>query len=141
MITSFENVDDQTLQALASEYSNAINGLNFLKELLASPFPYGFSGIPDEIELLKIIFLKSHRDVKIDGLNVHFFANPENVENIFQILSGAGYEGEPYLVKIKTKRENIDFEKTLRNNLLYQFEYETTLKQNSKIEIVSFEKL
>lgn len=40
-----------------------------------------------------------------------------------------------------TSFENIDVEKTLRNNLLYQFEYETTLKPKSDVKMIKIERL
>jgi hypothetical protein len=137
---SFEQIDESEIKKLVSEY-NVIDGENFLKTLLESIFPYGYSRIPDEIILYKILYLKSENDFDKQRLNTHYFANREDVENIKGILDGAGYNGEPYLLTVKTKKGNIDIEQTIRQNLLYQFEYETTLKLNSKIEKISLENL
>jgi hypothetical protein len=57
-ITSFENIDELTIKKLVSEY-NTIYGEKFLMELIRNPFPFGYSEIPDEIELMKIVYLKS----------------------------------------------------------------------------------
>ncbi|NCO67645.1 MAG: hypothetical protein GW873_03730 [Nitrospirae bacterium] len=105
-ITSFENIDELTIKKLASEY-NAIDGDKFTMELIRSPFPFGYSEIPDEIELMKIVYLKSEKD----------------------------------LDKEKTNKQNIDVEATLRNNFLYQFEYETTLKPKLDVKIIKIERL
>jgi len=139
-ITSFENIDELTIKKLSSEY-DAIDGEKFLIELITSQFPFGYSEIPDEIELMKIIYLKSEQDLDKEKLNVHYFANPEDIENMKNQLNGADYEGEPYLLTIKTNKQNIDVEATLRNNLLYQFEYETTLKPKSDVKIIKIERL
>lgn len=139
-ITSFENIDELTIKNMASEY-NAIDGENFLIELIRSPFPFGYSEIPDEVELMKVVYLKSEKDLNKEKLSVHYFANPEDIENIKSQLNGADHEGEPYLITVKTNKQNIDVEETLRNNLLYQFEYETTLKPNSDVTIIKIEKL
>ena len=139
-ITSFENIDELTIKKLASEY-NAIYGEKFLIELIRSPFPFGYSEIPGEIELMKIVYLKSERELDKDDLNVHYFANPEDIENIRSQLNGADHEGEPYLITVKTNKQNIDVEATLRNNFLYQFEYETTLKPKSDVKIIKIERL
>lgn len=139
-ITSFENIDEMTIKKLASEY-NAIDGDKFTMELIRSPFPFGYSEIPDEVELMKIVYLKSEKDLYKEKLSVHYFANPEDIENIRSQLNGADHEGEPYLLTIKTNKQNIDVEATLRNNLLYQFEYETTLKPKSDVKITKIERL
>lgn len=139
-ITSFEDIDELTIKKLASEY-DAIDGYKFTMELIRSPFPFGYSGIPNEIELMKIVYLKSENDLDKEKLSIHYFANPEDIENIRSQLNGAGHEGEPYLITIKTNKQNIDVEATLRNNLLYQFEYETTLKPKSDVKIIKMERL
>jgi hypothetical protein len=139
-ITSFENIDELTIRKLASEY-NTIDGENFIMELIKSPFPFGYSEIPDEIELMKIVYLKSEKDLDKEKLSVHYFANPEDIENIRSKLNGADHEGELYLITVKTNKQNIDVEQTLRNNLLYQFEYETTLKPKSDVKIIKIERL
>ena len=79
-ITSFENIDELAIRKLVSEYS-AIDGDKFIMDLIKSPFPFGYSEIPDEIELMKIVYLKSERELDKDDLNVHYFANPEDTEN------------------------------------------------------------
>ena len=139
-ITSFENIDELTIRKLASEY-NAIDGDKFLIELISGPFPFGYSEIPDEIELMKIVYLKSEKDLDKEKLSVHYFANPEDIENIRSKLNGDDHEGELYLITVKTNKQNIDVEQTLRNNLLYQFEYETTLKPKSDVKIIKIERL
>lgn len=139
-ITYFENIDELAIRKLVSEYS-AIDGEKFIMDLIKSPFPFGYSEIPDEIELMKIVYLKSEKDMDKEKLSVHYFANPEDIENIRSQLNGADHEGEPYLITVKTNKQNIDAEKTLRNNLLYQFEYETTLKPNSDVTIIKLERL
>lgn len=139
-ITSFENIDELAIKKLVSEYS-AIDGAKFIRDLIKNPFPFGYSEIPDEIELMKIVYLKSDKDMDKEKLSVHYFANPEDIENIRSQLNGADHEGEPYLITVKTNKQNIDAEKTLRNNLLYQFEYETTLKPNSDVTIIKLKRL
>ena len=139
-ITYFENIDELTIRKLASEY-NAIDGDKFLIELISGPSPFGYSEIPDEIELMKIVYLKSEKDLDKEKLSVHYFANPEDIENIRSKLNGADHEGELYLITVKTNKQNIDVEQTLRNNLLYQFEYETTLKPKSDVKIIKIERL
>lgn len=139
-ITSFENIDELAIRKLASEY-NVINGEKFLIELITSQFPFGYSQIPDDIELMKIIFLKYEKDLDKGKLSVHYFANPEDIENIRSQLNGASHEGEPYLITVTTNKQNIDVRATLRNNLLYQFEYETTLKPKSDVKIIKIERL
>lgn len=139
-INSFENIDEMAIKSLASEY-NAINGEKFLIELIKSPFPFGYYRIQDEVELMKIVYLKSEKDLDKEKLSIHYFANPEDIENIKSQLNGAAYEGDPYLITIKINKQNIDVEETLRNNLLYQFEYETTLKPKSEITIIKIERL
>lgn len=140
MITSFENIDDTVLEQLTSEY-NVIDADNFLKTLVSENFPFGFKNIPDEITLLKILYLKNEKDFDKNRLNPCYIANEDDIENMRGILDGAEYGGEPYLIKVKTRKANIDVEETLRNNLLYQFEYSTTLKLNSEVEIISVGKL
>ena len=139
-IISFENIDELTIKKLAFEY-NAIYGEIFLMELIRNPFPFGYSEIPDEIELMKIIYLRYEQDLDNENLNIHYFANSEDIENIKNQLNGADYAGEPYLITVRTNKQNIDVEATLRNNLLYQFEYETTLKPKSDVKIIKIERL
>jgi len=140
MITSFENIDDTVLEQLTSEY-NVIDADNFLKTLVSENFPFGFKNIPDEIILVKILYLKNENDFDKNRLNPCYITNEDDIENMRGILDGADYEGEPYLIKVKTRKANIDVEETLRNNLLYQFEYPTILKPNSEVEIISIGKL
>ena len=139
-ITYFENIDELAIRKLVSEYS-AIDGEKFIMDLIKSPFPFGYSEIPDEIELMKIVYLKSEKDMDKEKLSVHYFANPEDIENIRSQLNGADHEGKPYLITVKTNKQNIDAGKTLRNNLLYQFEYETTLKPKSDVRMIKIERL
>lgn len=139
-MTSFENIDDTVLEQLTSEY-NVINADNFLKTLVSENFPFGFKNIPDEIILLKILYLKNENEFDKSRLSPFYFANEDDIENMKGILYGADYDGEPYLIQVKTRKANIDVEETLRNNLLYQFEYSTTLKPTSEVEIISVEKL
>ena len=90
---------------------------------------------------MKIVYLKSERELDKDYLNVHYFANPEDTENIKSILNSTENKDEPYLITVRTNKQNIDVEATLRNNLLYQFEYETTLKPKSDVKIIKIERL
>ena len=140
MINTFEDIDGKILKQLTCEY-NVIDADNFLKTLVNENFPFGFKDIPDEIILLKIIYLKNENDLDSTRINPFYFANEDDVENIKGIFDGADYEGERFMLKVKTKKENIDVEETLRNNLIYQFEYSTTLKPNSNVEIISLEKI
>ncbi len=139
-MTSFENIDNIVLEQLTSEY-NVIDADNFLKTIVSENFPFGFNNIPEKIILLKILYLKNENDFDRNKLSHFYFANEDDIENMRGILDGAEYGGEPFLIKVKTKKANIDVEETLRNNLLYQFEYSTTLKLNSEVEIISIEKL
>jgi dephospho-CoA kinase len=140
MMTSFENIDNAVLEKLTSEY-NVIDADNFLRKLVGEYFPFGFKKISEEVFLLKILYLKNENEFDRSRLSPFYFANQDNIENMKCILDGAQYEGEPFLIKVKTDKTNIDVEETLRNNLLYQFEYSTILKPNSEIEIISVERL
>ena len=137
---NFENIHDSVLQQLTSQY-NVIDPDNFLKTLVNENFPYGFKNIPDEVILLKILYLNNLNDLDKNTLGPYYISDGSNIENMKEILDGAEYGGIPYLLKVRTKKTNIDVEETLRNNLLYQFEYSTTLKINSEVEIISIEKL
>lgn len=140
MITMLENFEYTTLQKLTSEY-NVIDSDNYLNTFVNENFPFGLGNIPVEIILLKIIYLKNENDFKMNRLSVFYFANEEDIENMKKILEGAEYEGQPYLIKVKTIKSNIDIEETLKNNLLYQFEYSIILKDSSKVELISKRKL
>jgi len=138
VMTSFENIDNAVLEKLTSEY-NVIDADNFLETLVGGNFPFGFKNISEGIILLKILYLKNENDFDRNRLNPFYFASEDNIENMRAILDGTDYEGKPYLIKVKTRKTNIDVEETLRNNLLYQFEYSITLKPNSEVEIISVE--
>lgn len=112
-----------------------------LVELLKQDFPYGYSNIPDTIALFKIMYLNEKNDLRTEDLSPHYFAVEEDKENFLGVLSRAGYEGQPYLIKVRTERTSINVEQTLRHNLLFQFEYEMTLKMNSEIELLSVKKI
>ncbi len=140
MTSGFENIDNVVLEKLTSEY-NVIDARNFLKTLVGGIFPFGLKNIPEEIILFKILYLKNENDLDRNRLSPFYFANEDDIENMRAILDGADYEGEPYLIKVKTKTTSIDVNQTLRNNLLYQFEYSITLKQNSEVETIEVEKL
>ncbi len=141
MIETFEIVDEPKIKSIAKDYPNAIDGENFLKTLVSETFPFGFKNTPDEISLLKILYLKNENDFDAKKISPFYFAHEDDIENIKGILDGAEYDGEAYLLRVKTKKENIDVEETLRINLLYQFEYSTVLKPNSELSIIKIEKL
>lgn len=140
-IKYFEEIGNKILRSIADDYPNAIDGYNFLKRLIKEDFPYGYANIPEEINLFRILYLKSDEYFKIDNIGVHYFAVEKDKEDILGILSDAEYEGQPYLIRVRTNQKSIDMEQTLRNNLLFQFEYETTLKSYSEIRLVSIEKI
>jgi len=139
-LETFDDVNASVVREIISIYSANFDkeaDFEFLTDLINADFPFGYKNIPDEIILYKILYLTDLRFFEPDRLAVHYLSSVGDIQNLKLKLDGAEYEGNPYVVSVKTKSKNIDVLETLGNNMVYQYEYETTLLPNSKVEFLT----
>lgn len=139
-LETFDDVNASVVKEIIAMYSTNLNkeaDFEFLTNLINAYFPFGYKNIPKEIMLYKILYLKELKKFQPNKLSVHYLANIEDIENLKLKLDGAEYEGNPYVVSVKTQSKNINILATLKHNMLYQFEYETTLLPNSQVDFLT----
>lgn len=109
------------------------------EEIVDSEVEY-LNNLPDEIELYRIIFADSKKEINTDELGSHY---SDNKESLIQNSSFAtGYGDIKFLVTILARKEQIDIHETLHNRILYPNENEITIKNNGKgVKVQSIEKL
>lgn len=126
------------------KYLQLFETFNFYKE----NFPYGLNNIPEEVFLYRILGLKDLSEIDYNNLGLHYVAD-ENLLNDDNFLLNIGFTEDELntldfqVVKIKTNKDNIDIEETIKNRKQSPEEFEYTIKNEKDIEILNedFEKL
>lgn len=99
------------------------------EEIVESEIEY-LTNLPDKIELYRIIFADSKKEINKDELGSHY---SDDKESLIQNSSFASGYGEfKFLLTIKAKKDQIDIHNTLHNRILYPNENEITIKNNGK---------
>lgn len=109
--TSFDNPN------MAKSYvSKTLNNLNKL---------------PDVITLYRVVFANKKEDINTNEIGDHYVLSRTQLEQSHQQISHVG-GGKPFLLVVKTPKELIDLNVTLKNQVMYPHENEITLLNKGK---------
>jgi hypothetical protein len=120
IVSEYEEFDEY-------QYDNAVNSLINLQKILSSK---------NNIELYRILDVKSTEKINFNELGKHFTFNPDAFDNVTLFDIGIKPGANLYLVKILSPIKNIDFEKTIEANVNYPFEQEIFLNKLDNVEIL-----
>lgn len=132
-----------------SDFSDSINeskeiDKDFLISVLQKTFGYAFiqaetilefeinylNQLPDEIELFRIVFADNKSQINKNEPGAHY--SDKKKELIANSSYATGYGDNKYLITVVASKEQIDFQNTLHNRILYPNENEITIKNNGK---------
>ena len=92
------------------------------------------NGLPDTIILYRLLYIDEDKEINKEELGDHYSTNKEellyNHHNKGSIYGG--HWGDPVLLTVKIKKDQIDIFNTLHNNIMYPHEQEITLKNKGK---------
>jgi len=105
---------------------------------------YWLNNLPNEIILYRLLYIDDDNNIDEEFIGDHYTTNKrELLDNHYNkgSIYGGG-EGDPTLLKLIAKKEQIDVFNTLFNNIYYPHEEEVTLKNKGKgSTLLSVEKL
>lgn len=145
--TSFTNLKNLKKWAF-NKIKNSYEGFNspedakdYLNWFFETDFPDGISNIPNEVILYRYLNVKFKKNINFEKLGTHFLSNFKNMNmNYFFMMIDVINDNNLYLVTIKTSKENINLKETIENRINFPDEYEWTLYDNYKYEIVDIKK-
>ena len=92
------------------------------------------NGLPDTITLYRLLYIDADKEINKEELGDHYSTDKKellyNHYNKGSIYGG--HWGDPVLLTVKIKKEQIDIFNTLHNNIMYPHEQEITLKNKGK---------
>ena len=92
------------------------------------------NGLPDTITLYRLLYIDEDKEINKEELGDHYSTDKKellyNHHNKGSIYGG--HWGDPVLLTVKIKKEQIDIFNTLHNNIMYPHEQEITLKDKGK---------
>tara|TARA_R110000824_G_scaffold199025_2_gene383084 strand:+ start:942 stop:1391 length:450 start_codon:yes stop_codon:yes gene_type:complete len=102
------------------------------------------NGIPETITLYRLLYIDEDKEINKEELGDHYSDNKKellyNHHNKGSIYGG--HWGDPVLLTVKIKKDQIDIFNTLHNNIIYPHEQEITLKDKGKgTEVIDIEKI
>jgi hypothetical protein len=89
-----------------------------------------FKSLPNTLELYRIIYVDSEKDINIKQLGSHYSVNKD--ELLSSHTYSSGYGDLKYLITVSVSKSLVDVQETLSNNILYPNELEVTLKNKGK---------
>lgn len=119
-----------------------INVINSFKLLLKDKFPDGFNGIPNHVTIYRFVVLDTPKDLNTKNLGYSWFANSNRIKNpdfkqqLFHLKTK-----NLYLITAEIPTNKIDVTRSLFQRDMIWIENEIVLKDDSNIEIVSFNKI
>ncbi len=92
------------------------------------------NGLPETIILYRLLYLHDGDEINKEELGDHYSTDKKellyNHHNKGSIYGG--HWGDPVLLTVKIKKDQIDIFNTLHNNIMYPHEQEITLKDKGK---------
>ena len=92
------------------------------------------NGLPDTIILYRLLYIDEDKEINKEELGDHYSTDKKellyNHHNKGSIYGG--HWGDPVLLTVKIKKDQIDIFNTLHNNIMYPHEQEITLKNKGK---------
>ena len=92
------------------------------------------NGLPNIITLYRLLYIDEDKEINKEELGDHYSTDKKellyNHHNKGSIYGG--HWGDPVLLTVKIKKDQIDIFNTLHNNILYPHEQEITLKNKGK---------
>ena len=89
-----------------------------------------FKSLPNTLELYRIIYVDSEKDINVKQLGSHYSVNKD--ELLSSHTYSSGYGDLKYLITVSASKSLVDVQDTLSNNILYPNELEVTLKNKGK---------
>lgn len=126
-------------------FNNELDAIEYLKEILKAKFPLGYKNMTEKVKLYRVLFVSNIDEINKNKLGTHFITDKNIIDSDWLLsIGGENFDWDetpPHIVEIIVNRDEIDFEYTIRNNLLYPYEYEITMKSiNPKIDIINIYK-
>lgn len=105
-----------------------------------------YNKLPDTIRLYRLIFLSKETDLNREELGSHYVLSKKMLISSHYDTMLYDYSksenGKPYILTVDAPKSKIDFDETIKNNLLYPHEQEITLKNKGRgIDVISLEPL
>jgi hypothetical protein len=117
------------------------------KLFLSKPYPIELGNIPNNPIIYRLVRLKNINDLNKNKLGISWFSNPKQIDNpeFFQMLDHLkpykNKEGEVYIIKGQTTKDNIDMKRTLWERSTQWFENEIVIINDSNVKILSIKPL
>ncbi len=126
-----------------NEIEKAINCvIEGFKLLLKDKFPDGFAGIPNELNVYRMIVLNSEKDFNKNNVGYSWFTNPNRIENPdFKQQMWHLKTENLYLITAKINQNQIDIPRSLFQRDIVHLENEIVLKSDTNINIISLNKI
>jgi len=98
--------------------------------------------------IYRLVFLRTLNDLDDGELGEHWTLTKENAKELEDTLRNQFFpeEGDiddydSYIIEVKTDPDNVDFESSMSQFCEYPWEQEINLKDDTKVKIISVEKL
>lgn len=136
------------LEALKKEIDrqllmNYLRSMDYSEEDAREELSYLLSwvkNLPPFMTLYRIVLVDDESDIDVDELGSHYSLDKKNLTSSHSYADG--YGEKKFLVKVKAKKEMVDINQTLANNILYPNEKEITLMNRGKgVKILSIKEL
>ena len=125
-----------------SGFNSREDGLEELEYLFTTDFPDGFNNIPEKVILYRLLLIENGEEINEEKLGEHYIALENQIDVGFLEKIGIWDEWDIdlqklYLLTCETTKDNIDFDGTIGNRLVYPRENEFTLLNDTNIKILN----
>ena len=105
-----------------------------------------YNGLPDTVRLYRLIFLGKESDLNKEELGSHYVLSRKMLISSHYDKMLYDYSksqnAKPYILTVDVPKSKIDFDETIKNNLMYPHEQEITIKNKGRgIEAISLDLL
>lgn len=105
-----------------------------------------FNELPNTIRLYRLLFLNKETDLNREELGSHYVLSKKMLISSHYDKMLYDYSksenAKPYILTVDVPKGKIDFDETIKNNLMYPHEEEITLKNRGRgIDVISLEPL
>lgn len=103
-----------------------------------------YNQLPNTIRLYRLIFLGKESDLNKEELGSHYVLSKKILISSHydrMLYDYSKYENsKPYILTVDAPKNKIDFDETIKNNLMYPHEQEITLKDKGRgIDVISLD--
>lgn len=105
-----------------------------------------YNQLPNTIRLYRLIFLSKESDLNKEELGSHYVLSKKMLISSHYDKMVYDYskfeDSKPYILTVDVPKSKIDFDETIKNNLMYPHEQEITLKDKGRgIDVISLDLL